>query len=218
MSVYVTGDLHCWVDKKKFTYCPAKEGDYVIVCGDFGVVFDIVYTQLLDWFNHQPWTTLFVDGNHEGFDLLNAYPVDEWNGGKVHYISHKVIHLMRGQVFTIEGKKFFTMGGAKSTDKHLRKEGESWWAAEMPSPMEYEEALNNLDANDNKVDYIITHCAPTEVQKEIAYWYDNDELTKFLEIVRQTVKFEHHYFGHYHIDKEIGPKHTCLYDEFIKVT
>lgn len=34
------------------------------------------------WLNDRPFTTLFVDGNHENFDLLNAYPVENWHGGK----------------------------------------------------------------------------------------------------------------------------------------
>jgi hypothetical protein len=47
---------------------------------------------------------------------LNAYPVEEWHGGKVHKIRPSVIHLMRGQVYELQGKKFFTFGGAQSHD------------------------------------------------------------------------------------------------------
>lgn len=68
----------------------------------------------LDWFDEKPFTTLFVDGNHENFDRLMAYPVEKWNGGNIHRISKSVIHLMRGQVFELEGKTIFTFGGASS--------------------------------------------------------------------------------------------------------
>lgn len=44
------------------------------------------------------------------------YPVAEWHGGKVHRIRPHVLHLMRGQIFELEGCRFFTMGGAKSHD------------------------------------------------------------------------------------------------------
>ena len=57
-----------------------------------------------------------MDGNHENFDRLYDYPVDELHGGKVHKIRNSVIHLMRGQVFEIDGKKIFTFGGARSHD------------------------------------------------------------------------------------------------------
>jgi hypothetical protein len=55
---------------------------------------------------------LFVDGTHENFDLLNAMAKESWNGGKVHIVSENILHLMRGQVFNINGKLFFTFGGA----------------------------------------------------------------------------------------------------------
>lgn len=161
---------------------------------------------------------LLMVSNHENHDALDAYPVEFWNGGKVHKISDSIIHLMRGQVFTIEGKKFFTMGGAESHDKIYRKEGVSWWSREMPSNDEYEEGLANLDKVNNQVDYILSHCAPDQLQSQIAYWYEHDKLTGYLEIVRQTVKFGWHYFGHYHIDKDfLNYKATCLYNNIIKI-
>lgn len=54
--------------------------------------------------------------NHENFDRLMAYPVEEWHGGKIQRIRPSVIHLMRGQVFELEEKKLFTFGGASSHD------------------------------------------------------------------------------------------------------
>lgn len=62
-----------------------------------------------------------MDGNHENFKQLNAYDVDIWNGGKVHFIENEIIHLMRGQVFEIDGTRFFTFGGVYSIDKMLMK-------------------------------------------------------------------------------------------------
>ena len=194
--------------------------DYVIVCGDLGAVWDRArldkYTQGL--YDKQPWTTLFVDGNHENHDLLDSYPISEWNGGKVHFITPSIIHLMRGQVYEIGNKKFFTMGGAESHDKIFRKEGISWWSREMPSDEEYEEGLNNLDRVNNKVDYILSHCAPDQIQNQIAYWYEHDKLTNYLEIIRQTIDYKWWYFGHYHIDKTfLDDKATCLYQDVVEL-
>ena len=87
------------------------------MCGDFGYWHDTdIERNNLDWLESQPWTTLFVDGNHSNFDRLKKLSVEEWNGGKVHKIRPHIIHLMRGQVFTINGKTFFTFGGAQSHD------------------------------------------------------------------------------------------------------
>ena len=103
--------------------------------GDVGVCWDGGKRDAL--LKRFPVTTLFVDGNHENFTLLNDYPVTEWHGGNVHKIEPDIIHLMRGQVFEIEGKKIFTMGGAHSTDKMYRTERVSWWAEEDPSKEEW---------------------------------------------------------------------------------
>jgi hypothetical protein len=92
--------------------------DHVIVLGDFGVCWDNngSDSKVRNFWNRLKCKTLFIDGNHENFDLLNNYPVSNWNGGKVHEIGKKITHLMRGQVFEIEGKTFFTFGGAASHD------------------------------------------------------------------------------------------------------
>ena len=90
MKIFITGDTHA--DFKRFgsNFFDDKEC-YVIVCGDFGGVWDNSNTEKywLDWLESKKFTLLFVDGNHENFDMLNAYPVTEWNGGKVHVIREK---------------------------------------------------------------------------------------------------------------------------------
>ena len=188
MAIYITGDTHGNIDCQKFNnpYFPAAESDYVIICGDFGAVWDGTEEEqkLLDWYNDKPWTTLFCDGNHDNFDLLSKHPMEEWNGGKVHRIRPKVLHLMRGQVFTIEGKTFFVMGGASSIDKEYRTVGLSWWAEELPSVREMEEGFANLEKVGYKVDYVITHSAPTTVLTSINPTYKPDAVTRYLAVIR----------------------------------
>ena len=150
--IFITGDTHCDYDWKKLnTSCFPEQkeltkDDYVIIAGDFGGVWaqDKTDEYIIKTYEKRNFTTLFVDGNHENHDALAQYPVEEWHGGKIHRISDTVIHLMRGQVFEIGGKTFFTMGGAESSDKIYRKEGVSWWAREMPSDVEYEEAIKHM--------------------------------------------------------------------------
>ena len=135
--IFITGDTHGDVNflklkelakSRKESNKPAlTKSDYVIICGDFGGVWNKGrFNQDLQAFKRLPFTVLFVDGNHENFDILDALPVEIWKGGKVHRVVDNVIHLMRGQVFTIESKTFFTFGGAESIDKDTRAEGESW--------------------------------------------------------------------------------------------
>ena len=70
----------------------------------------------LDWLEEKPFYTVFIDGNHENHLRLDTYPVKQWNGGLVHEIRPHVLHLIRGEIFAIENKKFFVMGGAASHD------------------------------------------------------------------------------------------------------
>ena len=171
--IYLTGDTHGGIDVRKLLdkkfLNRVKEGDYLIICGDFGFIWDYKKEkrkekEWLDFFNNQKYTTLFVDGNHECFPRLMQYPQKQWNGGKIHVIREKVFHLMRGQVFEIEGQKIFTMGGASSHDRgpavgnEKKVIGKSWWPEEIPSQEELNEGIENLKRNENKVDYIITHC------------------------------------------------------------
>ena len=92
--IYLTGDIHAshGIERLSDISFPEQKGltksDYMIICGDFGCVWDDgkqdQYWQ--DWLQDRPFTTLFVDGNYESFDLLNSYPFNEWNGGKVQFI------------------------------------------------------------------------------------------------------------------------------------
>ena len=223
--IFITGDLHGHVDKSKFntqSFPQQKEltkDDFVIIAGDFGGIWDESRSEnwLLRWLEKKSFTTLFVDGNHENFDLLNQYPVTTWNGGKVHEIRPGIIHLMRGQVFQIEGMKFFTFGGADSTDKHYRKEGVSWWPQERPTDEEFVEGMENLEKHNYSVDYIITHTAPLNVvEKLTVYSTLLDPATIMLSCFQEKISFKHWYFGHFHQDTTLD-NYTALYHEMANV-
>lgn len=226
MAIFITGDTHANLTWSKLNAENFPEQkylnpykDYVIVCGDFGGVWDGAKSDkhIQSWYKKKSWTTLFCDGNHENHDLLARYPEIEWHGGRVHLIAPNILHLMRGQVYTISEKKFFVMGGARSTDKWARKEGISWWAGEMPSDEEYDEGFVNLARNDFKVDYIVTHCAPDSYQDYIGQgYYEHDKLTNYLQIIKEETDFKDWFMGHYHQDRDDGPYHV-LYNSIKKL-
>ena len=221
--IFVTGDLHGNIDKSKLNtkFFPQQKeltkNDFVIIAGDFGGIWDESRSEnwLLRWLEKKSFTTLFVDGNHENFDLLNSYPVTTWNGGKVHEIRPGILHLMRGQVFQIEGMKFFTFGGADSIDKHYRTEGVSWWPQERPTEEEFEEGMNNLAKHNYSVDYIITHTAPLNIVEQLtAYSTFLDPTTIMLSVFQEKINFKHWYFGHFHEDTTLE-NYTALYQEVV---
>lgn len=120
--IFITGDTHGGFQRFSVDNFPQQKqmdrDDYVIITGDFGGVWDDSPKEAywLKRLEEKPFTTLFADGNHENFDRLNEFPVQQWHGGKVHCIRPHILHLMRGQIFEINGITFFTMGGASSHD------------------------------------------------------------------------------------------------------
>ena len=245
--IYATGDLHGNSLRFQPQYFPEQaqmtKDDYMIVCGDAGLVWngDKSDDPQLDRLEALPFTILFVDGNHENFDALNKYPVEQWRGGKVHKIRPHVIHLMRGQAFELQDRTFFTMGGAQSHDiadgildmnspdfyarydslRHNRGQFRinhiSWWQEELPSDEEYAEARQTLERLNWKVDYIITHCAPTAIQQKINPSFKPDKLTDFLEVIRCRSQFHYWLFGHYHDNRIIDEKYVLLYEQMVRV-
>lgn len=222
--IYVTGDTHG--EPGRFTYpesCVEKkltENDKLIICGDFGYIFkgDIREESFLDYMAKKPYQILWIDGNHENFDLINEYPVEEWCGGKAHVIRRdevgvpKVIHLMRGQVYEIEGKRIFTFGGAYSIDKEAREPHRSWWEQEMPGDDEMKEAVENLKKSGNSVDYIITHAAPENIMLILHGVHPAERsLNNFLEWVRENITYKHWYMGHLHRDEDKWRNQTILW-------
>lgn len=227
--IYVTGDTHRLQDFHKLHIFAGEhpeltKDDFVIIAGDFGAVWDSKTLAMdLKPYTELPFTVLFVDGNHENFDLLETFPVEEWHGGKVRKIKPDIIHLMRGQVFGIDGKTIFTFGGATSIDKFMRREGISWWKQELPTYEELDEGIANLRRYKNKVDFIITHsCSERalmypQIRNSATLKADCPE-SQILSYVEENAEFKHWYFGHFHIDAELGGKYTALYHSIVKIT
>ena len=244
--IYITGDCHGDFSRfDKETFSNLIKDDYVIICGDFGGIWDNkkiisrVEKKNLRELTKMNFTTLFVDGNHENFDRLYKYPIIDWKGGKVHKINSSIYHLMRGEVYEIDGKKIFAFGGAESHDikdgiinigeeyrieelkkKHgaYRIRGYSWWDRELPTYEELENGLKNLEKNDYKVDYIITHCAPTSIQNFFNQYYPINRLTDYLEEIKNKVDFKKWYFGHYHKNNmDTFDNYVCLYEKIIEI-
>lgn len=103
MSIYITGDIHGYPIRLTDENLSDRgatliKDDKLIVCGDFGLPWynDVQDWQCLEWIAQKPFEVLFVDGNHENFDLLNEFPVEVRYGGKVHKLKDNIYHLMRG--------------------------------------------------------------------------------------------------------------------------
>lgn len=218
--IYITGDTHG--SHKRIEQIKKEvlhKGDILLICGDFGYVFRDTITEAnyLDELERLPFEICFIDGNHENFHALYQYPTEIWNGGYVHRVRHNIRHLMHGQIFDIEGKSFFTFGGAYSIDQYLRQEGVSYWKEELPSQEEYHLATDTLRRHEMRVDYILTHTIPTSMIYRLNMRPDlhDMELTGYFEWLLNEVTFKHWYSGHWHIDKDLTDKFTVLLNEIV---
>ena len=233
--VFLSGDTHGEVDLDKvIDYFEdlalydddLSKDDYLIILGDVGVLWDggVQDQSLQQTLKELPVTVLWIDGNHENFDLIDEYPEDIWHGGNVQFIDDEIIHLMRGQIYDIGERTFFVFGGGFSIDIGDRIPRISWWPEEMPSDGEYEEGQRNLEKHGNKVDYILTHTCPEPIAEEMMRRLfpgeemkpGEEELQRYLETIADTTEFEEWYFAHWHSDEDIGIYH-CLWNNIVEL-
>lgn len=228
MAIYLTGDTHGDIDIHKLGARRWPEGkeltrdDYLVILGDFGLVWNNTSNERwwLSWLEGQPWTTLFIDGNHENHDRLDEMPTEEAFGAPVHFVRPHIIHLMRGYAYdlpTDDGSiSVLTMGGARSIDRAFRTEGISWWSREIPSEEERERCLKTIKERNNHIDFVLTHDCPACAMEGIRLASGirdarPDEFEKWLSNL-EVVDCRRWYMGHWHIDAAIDDRHIVLYN------
>ncbi len=222
--IYATGDMHG--DYRIFSqksFKALKEGDTLIVCGDFGFIWngDLKEKKILDKLAKKKYNICFVDGTHENFDLLSKYPVINFAGGKAHKIRDNIMHLMRGQIFEIEGETVFTMGGGENPDIDLKQGNEGWSNDEIPSRDEMREGANNLEKHKFKVDYIITH-EPAQKIKNFLKLKDNEALlvsglNAYFQELSTSCDYTRWFFGSLHEDKFVSSSQIAVFRNLVNV-
>ena len=215
--VFITGDTHQSLDINKLNSknfplnSILTKDDILIICGDWGCIWDgsgeDKYWQ--NWYEKKNFTTFVVLGNHENYDLIQNYPIVQFCGGRARKVSDSVYLEIRGEVYNFNGKTFLSFGGADSTDKHLRKEGESWWSGERITEEDLENARRNVKKYDY-IDYVITHTGGSEINRFIGI--EPSESDKILDQILSEIKYGTHYCGHYHVDLYYL-NHRIIYDD-----
>ena len=253
--IYITGDTHSEYERRLSvaSFPEQKEmtkEDCVIIAGDFGGVWCQPGTKeyraeahQLDALDRRPFTTLWVPGNHENYDRLmsDEFETKEWHGGPVKVIRPSVLMLMRGEMYEIEGLKFFAFGGARSHDisdgildgedpdwmekawrmertgRYLyRVKGLSWWEQEMPTEEEMQHGRDTLDRHGWQCDVVITHAPPRSVHLQMGIREEN-ELADYLDEIRERLDYRLWFFGHYHDDGMVTEKDILLYHQIVRV-
>lgn len=107
------------------------------------------------------------------------------------------------------------IGGADSIDKYLRTKGINRWSEETISNKDIINARNNLEKYNNKVDYVLSHTGGIHIVSSLCFnpTKSDFKLTELLE----SIKYKHHYCGHYHFDKVISSKERIVYDDLLEL-
>ena len=213
--IYLTGDMHgeyARYEQKRLKHL--KEGDCLMVCGDFGFLWDGSAREqaILQKIAGQRFCTLFVDGTHENFSLLRQYPVSELFGGHVQKIAPHIIHLLRGEIYTIEGHTFFTFGGGDSGDAAIRMENGTWQREEQPTKAEMAKAARQLTAEGQAVDYIVTHQPAMKDRVLVEGFSPTTLLTAFFDAISHHVRYRRWYFGSLHKNKKLPQAYSLFTD------
>ena len=254
--IFITGDIHGVPTKLLKKNFPEQlsmkkniENNYVIILGDFGIIWDYrgedkEEKYWLDYLEERPFATLFLDGNHDCFPRINQFPVVDFYKGKAHQIRNNVYHLIRGEIYEIESKKFFVFGGGQTHDiedglldmndpnlkrkkqllkkqhkTHFRIIGKEWWPEELPNEDEMLNGLNNLEKYNYEIDYILSHTPSTSNFYEISNCnhFDKNILTDYLDDIKTKTKYKKHFMGHMHIDEILNEKDIVVYNVMHKL-
>lgn len=221
--IYVTGDTHgdrSRLSKKRLK--ALNPGDTLIICGDFGFLWndDRAEQKFLYNLSKRPYNICFADGTHENFDLLYRFPVKEKFGGRVHAVADNIFHLIRGEIYAIEDKKIFVMGGGQNPDRDPDDElEENATHYEIPSKTEMLTAVENLEKHNYKIDLIVTHEPPAKI-KDFLLLSENavsgpTALRAFFDELSSQTEYKKWFFGSMHTDKFISSSMTAVFNAVI---
>lgn len=211
---FITGDMHGDLEFKQINEAKKLGATHLVMVGDFGYVWDGKEKDKsqLDFISKTGIEILWIDGNHENYDALKEYPEEKRYGGNVHKIRDNIFHLCRGNVYKLNGKKVFVMGGAHSRD--CWKEGKYWWPDEKINDKDKFIALTNLKNYKYEVDIVLTHSGSTEMVKGLDKDFPIDDITEYLSYLEEKLKYDWWYFGHMHTNKKIpGMNAECIFKD-----
>ena len=222
--VYITGDIHG--DPRRIVEFSEKfdltRQDIIVSLGDVGANYDVGPRD--EWMKGvlagiSP-TILCIHGNHEARpETVPGYVEKQWNGGSV-FVQPEYPNLLfakDGEIYSLNGKRCFAIGGAYSVDKHIRLVRRwAWFPDEQPS--EQIKAYVEQQLSENQIDVVFSHTCPEQYkpvecflpgidQSEV-----DDSTERWLGELEQSINYSAWYCGHWHINKRIAKMHFLFED------
>lgn len=217
-KIYLVADIHGHIRldilKRNLSRYPLTRYDVLLILGDAGIVWTEPMNPIVKaFYSTLPCDVLFIDGNHENYDLLYDVEVKMKYGSDVGCIEGNIFHLKRGNLYIINQYRFFAFGGAYSSKREHSNSPVYVWNEELPNEDEYVHGMNRITAANCVVDYVITHTGPKFLLSlmNIPIYEKETQLLNYLDLVKEKLKFTKWYFGHIHRDAIID-NFVCLYD------
>ena len=213
--IYVTGDTHGDIEifnERRLGHL--KKGDTLIITGDFGFIWDNSKVEIknLKKLSKKKYDILFVEGSHENFERLREFEEVAFHGGTARKIADNIYCLNRGEMYRIENKIFFTLGGGLPPEADGTESSPS-----LPSDEELEYAVVNIEEQRRMLDVIITHEAPASVKRMIDRGAGINDLNIFLDTVMHNAHYRRWYFGSLHEDRAVSEKLICVFEDVHKI-
>lgn len=205
MKIIVIGDIHG--DFQVINHLVRTERpDLILQVGDFGY-----WPRLHGWPPRDSALELgdtklyWCDGNHEDHQSLASLAKSGCDLSSSVEVAPNCFYQPRGSVLTLpDGRNVLFFGGADSSDKDSREEGEDWFAGELPGQADLEKLNTDL-----QIDIIISHTCPKKINLRetppegysAGPWLakSGDPTRVLLDHVLKLYAPAKWYFGHFHI-------------------
>ncbi|GHV46704.1 hypothetical protein FACS189499_02550 [Clostridia bacterium] len=229
--IYVTGDIHGDEERLRKAAFRLKKGDFLLVCGDFGFVWDggkKEKRRLKRW-GKKKYHILFADGVHENFTALNECEQVDFAGGKALRVSGNLMYLIRGEVYSLGGKKVLVFGGGYDSEMGYRSDPDIFpeindMASDLrkgeignvPGKEDIENAIRNLAAHNYKVDYVVSYEAPSKIASFLNLKHPGDAHSNaYLDEIAKKTEFDRWFFGAYHLNKLVTSQFVAMFDKIV---
>jgi hypothetical protein len=199
---------------------------HIFIAGDCGFGFNTIEKDFMDledlntFFHNRNSFLHLIRGNHDNPIIwdLNWSSVNH-NRTSDSYGFTNIFFEKDGSFITVDGVKIMCIGGAVSTDRHMRAPNISWWSGEVTP---------SIEPKDLGIDYVVSHDAPVECPVERDFtWFPKDEVLvkdvydnrKRLSLVYDKLKpsLKGWYHGHYHNSYTEGIFRGLNIDEMFEV-
>ena len=87
----------------------------------------------------------------------------------------------------------------------------------MPTLAEMNYGIDNLEKVNNEVDYIVTHTTCKDIGNYLVWEFDEDELTRYFNFIKNNIEYVKWFFGHFHQDCRCEYNARCVYMDIIEI-